>query len=68
MSGLSHSCKSLLFTSFPSRDGRIELRAPSAPSARLAARGFLEQGLEAGDLLLDAPLVQRYYGVIRCSV
>ena len=36
MSGLSHSCKSLLFNSFPSRDGRIELRGPSAPSARLA--------------------------------
>ena len=34
--GLSRFCKSLLLNHFHSRDGRIELRAPSAPSARLA--------------------------------
>ena len=36
ISGLSRSCKSLLLNHFLNRDGRIELRASSAPSARLA--------------------------------
>ena len=36
ISGLSRFCKSLTPNHFSNRDGRIELRAPSAPSARLA--------------------------------